>query len=357
MLLRTTLLLLILLLIAAPAIAQLPERWYKVISPHNGIWDSSSNIFIKEKTGSDSISLSGYTNHGATVAGIIRDGRIIIPMQKLVIKPKGGNGSKFIALAEADGRITDSILTLQFYYKQDSYSHTAGTITAARWSIEAEAARAQLEKQAADARREMEQAYALREKQKEEAQFKASTRDTMIDGELYRWIVYDFKHMMVEIGQSYENHVKNGRWLYTDDYGRLDNIHKYVDGVLNGWTISYFYEDRDVAKRIFGWWLYKKKHIIRRSQGLYVNGKHIGRWTHDEAPYNNRKKRRWKPLSFDTYDLDGNIMSRTETYKTGAPAIETFYAKNGAMIWYIHYDKKGNVLHEGQHQTLILLEQ
>jgi hypothetical protein len=318
--------------------AQQPERWYKVIASGSGMWDSSYNIFITQLPGTDSIVLTGFTNHGATVKGVIMNGRINIPKQTVTITPYGARGGSFTSVAEGEGSITDSLLALRFYYKQDTFGHTAGLITAIRWSSEIDAANAQLQKQAAKA------LHASR------------TRDTVIDGEKYRWIVYDDKHMMVEIGQSYENEVKNGQWLYTDDYGRLDNIHRYIDGVLNGWTISYSYQEYDVQRRFFCLRSYPKRYIIHRSQGLYVDGKHVGKWTHYEAPYRKKKKGPWKMIAFDNYDLEGNIVSKARTYATGEPYIETFYSKTGAIVWYINYDKKGKVVHEGKHQPLILLE-
>ncbi|RYD57552.1 MAG: hypothetical protein EOP56_07165 [Sphingobacteriales bacterium] len=325
-------LLIVLLLSTITATARPPERWYKVMATGSGMWDSSYNIFIRSMPGSDSITLTGFTNHGATVRGTVSKGRIMIPKQTVTIMHMGGS---FTSVAEAEGSITDSLIVMQFYYKQGDYGHTAGRITAIRWSNEVDSANRQHESQAAKA------LHASR------------TRDTVIDGERYRWIVYDEKHMMIEIGQSNDSGIKNGRWLYTDDYGRLDNIHQYIDGVLNGWTTSYSYTEYDLQHRFFCMRFYTKKRYIHRSQGLYVNDRHVGKWTQDEA--RNRRRKKWKTVSFDLYDLDGHITSKARTYPNGKPYMETFYTREGAVVWYIIYDKRGKIMSEGLHQPPVML--
>lgn len=128
-----TVFILILTLVCERVHAQKDVLWYKVTAGDNDIWDKESNISIT-KTNGDSVLISGFSDQGATLKGIIRDGRITIPRQTATIIPYGGDGKlQWDIVAEAEGTITNgSLIELQYYFAKDTFE-TRGNISAVRF--------------------------------------------------------------------------------------------------------------------------------------------------------------------------------------------------------------------------------
>jgi hypothetical protein len=304
-------------------IAQPPGvRCFKAVSGDNPVWPVGNVLCLSAPGESDSINLSGFTRQNATVYGILNGTGLHIPRQTVTIEPKGFPGvHSFEAIAEAEGVLNDTLLQLSFSYQPQSHPIQRGTITAIPWN------RAEMWASAPN-----------------EA---PAQRDTMLYGKRYDWVLYDQKGMVVEIGERYDNHVKNGRWWYTDDEGRWDNIHHYVNDTLHGFTTSYFYKQDYRTLRFMCLQFPIRKQLVSRQRGLYLKGKKVGRWTHQWAYQRKRQALEWTTEAYYNYDNDGRLLSKILTYDNDWPVLEIFYAPSGEMTWYCRYDESGNVVDEG----------
>jgi hypothetical protein len=83
--------------------------------------------------GSDSVYISGFSNHGAGVTGTVSKGRIEVPTQTRTIMPHGGYGKiQWDITVSATGYVTDSAIIMLFYFAKDSFE-TIGHIIAVKY--------------------------------------------------------------------------------------------------------------------------------------------------------------------------------------------------------------------------------
>ncbi len=155
-----------------------------------------------------------------------------------------------------------------------------------------------------------------------------SQRDTTIKGIHYSWVQYDLNWNPYEIGESNENGVRNGNWIFRDQQERITMDAKYINDTLNGATKLYSYLNYPITVK---------------EEGLYVNGHKTGRWVVQKRE---RKYKRWKTIVVLLYDQTERIVSKAITYSNGIPKVEIFYSANGEEAFYRFYKRSGKMIRE-----------
>lgn len=155
-----------------------------------------------------------------------------------------------------------------------------------------------------------------------------SGRDTVIAHVTYEWVKYDLNKNPYEIGQFYKDGIKNGKWLYRDQQGRLTEEVYYLNDTLNGAAAYYTHLNEPT---------------VLKFEGLLLKGKKIGIWISKERK---NKFSSWSILSHLLYDNYEQLLSRTYTFKNGKPKFQIFYSVTGAEIWYRYYKKNGKMYKE-----------
>jgi antitoxin component YwqK of YwqJK toxin-antitoxin module len=283
------------------------NTWYKVTGTGSNTyaWHKGMNFLISSVPGTDVAYMSGFTDMGAIVACTLKNGRIHIPKHKTTTVPYGADGSVRMNIeVSGDGVMTDTSLSLHFFA---SYGGTFpdGDITAVKWK----------EERIADTTGQYVERI-----------------DTVINHYHYHTALYNKQGRLLAIGQEYDYNIKNGKWQYLDEQGKVIRMVAYEHDLLNGW--------------------YKDTTATSKEQGLYLEGKKAGRWVKQT-----RQKRKWITEWFETYDMQGRRISKVFTYANGLPAQETFYAADGTEIWYCNYDNKGNITYQGRYQLLYELSE
>ena len=263
--------------------------WYKVIESSDiNVWSIGANIQITGTSKSNSILFTGYTNVGASVTAYIKDNKIIIPHQTNTVIPFGGDGkSNFDIVAEAKGIIKSDKIILEFYKITDSVTEYKGVITALR----------------------------------------LPAQDTTIGDCFYSYVKYNLNRNPYEIGQFYENGIKNGNWLYRDQHKRLTSNVNYINDTLNGRATYYYYRG-------------ELNYQSRKLEGLILKGKKTGIWFLKE-----RKNifRFWHTTAIYIYNNNEQMISKTLTYKNGKPQLQIFYSDSEKEIWYRFFKKNGEI--------------
>lgn len=155
-----------------------------------------------------------------------------------------------------------------------------------------------------------------------------SQRDTTIKGAYYSWIQYDLNWNPYEIGESNENGIRNGHWIFRDQQERITLEAKYINDTLNGAAKLYTYLNYPITVK---------------EEGLYVNGYKTGRWVVKERQ---RKYKRWKTIVVLLYDRTEILISKGITYPNGVPKVEIFYSANGEEAFYRFYKRSGKMIRE-----------
>ncbi len=263
--------------------------WYKVIeSSNHNVWSIGGNIQITGSSNSNAILFKGYSNVGASLIASIKDNTIIIPHQIYIVIPFGGNGkSKFDIVAEAKGIIKSGEIKLEFYRKTDSLTEYKGVITAIR----------------------------------------LPAQDTIIGKCYYRYVKYDLNRNPFEIGEFYDNGVKNGNWLYRHQNKHLTSDVNYINDTLNG-RATYYYYRGDLH------------YPTRKLEGLTLNGKKTGIWFLKERK---NKLRFWHTTAIYIYNNSEQMTSKTLTYRNGKPQLQIFYSDSEKEIWYRFFKKNGEI--------------
>lgn len=153
-------------------------------------------------------------------------------------------------------------------------------------------------------------------------------RDTVIAKVHYEWVKYDLNKNPYEIGQFYKNGIKNGKWLYRDQQGRLTEEVYYLNDTLNGAAAYYTYLNEPTVVKF---------------EGLLLKGKKTGVWLSKERK---NKFSSWTNFFVLMYDHYEHLLSRTYTFKNGKPKFQIFYSASGEEIWYRYYKKNGKMYKE-----------
>jgi hypothetical protein len=277
--------------------------WYKITESTNlEIWSVGNNVLITQNKDDGNIQFKGYTNSGATVNGNVRGKAITIPDQYSTVIPFGGDGNAKIELkAKAKGTLNSGKLQLDFYLKSESGAEFRGVINAVR----------------------------------------LHAQDTVIHDVYYEWLKYDLNFNPYEIGESNENGVKNGHWIFRDQQKRISHEVNYMNDTLNGKAIYFNYDN--YPRTI-------------KEEGLIVDGKRTGTW-YNSAREN--KRRRWRSQMIVCYDSHGAMVSKTITFANGKPNVEIFYSANGEESWYRLYKKNGKMYldsNENPYVRVVLIE-
>ena len=128
---RTASFIVLLILASSASHGQEPEAWYRVVSTEHKMWPVGINMFLTP-LGGDSVHILGFSSHGASVHGTVKDGRIVVPRQTATIIPFGGGGKlQWDIIVEGHGTITDSIMVIACYFKHDNFE-ASGMVTAIR---------------------------------------------------------------------------------------------------------------------------------------------------------------------------------------------------------------------------------
>jgi antitoxin component YwqK of YwqJK toxin-antitoxin module len=155
-----------------------------------------------------------------------------------------------------------------------------------------------------------------------------SQRDTTIKGVRYSWLQYDLNCNPYEIGESYENGIRNGNWIFRDQQGRIFQKAHFINDTLNGAAKEYTFLNYPITVKL---------------EGLYVNGYKTGRWVVQERE---RKFKRWKTIVVLHYDPTERLVSKAITFPNGVPKVEVFYASNGEEAYYRFYKRSGKMIRE-----------
>jgi antitoxin component YwqK of YwqJK toxin-antitoxin module len=155
-----------------------------------------------------------------------------------------------------------------------------------------------------------------------------SQRDTTIKGVHYSWVLYDLNWNPYEIGESNENGIRNGNWIFRDQQERIGLDAHYINDTLNGAANLYTYLNYPITVK---------------EEGLYVNGYKTGRWVVKERE---RIYKRWKTIVVLLYDQTEQLISKAITYSNGVPKIEIFFAPNGEEAFYRFYKRSGKMIRE-----------
>jgi antitoxin component YwqK of YwqJK toxin-antitoxin module len=155
-----------------------------------------------------------------------------------------------------------------------------------------------------------------------------SQRDTTVKGVHYSWVKYDLNWNPYEIGESYDNGIRNGNWIFHDYQGNLALEAHYINDTLNGAAKLYTYLNYPTTVK---------------EEGLYVNGYKTGRWVVKERE---RVYKRWKTIVVLLYDQTERLVSKAITFSNGVPKIEIFYAPNGEEAFYRFYKRCGKMIRE-----------
>lgn len=263
--------------------------WYKVIeSSNSNIWSIGGNIRIIGSSNSKIILFTGYTNVGASLTASIKGNKIIIPRQTNTVTPFGSDGNaNFEIIAEGKGIIKSGEMKLEFYQRIDSVREYKGAIRALR----------------------------------------LDAQDTIIKHCYYGYVKYNLNGNPYEIGQFYENGIKNGNWLYRDQQKRLTSDVNYINNTLNGKATYYYYRG-------------ELNYPSRKLEGLILNGKKTGIWFLKESK---NKLRLWRTTAIYIYNNDEQMISKTLTYKNGKPKLQIFYSDSDKEIWYRFFKKNGEI--------------
>lgn len=155
--------------------------------------------------------------------------------------------------------------------------------------------------------------------------------DTIIDKIHYSWVKYDLNKNPYEIGQDFSNGIKNGKWIYRDQQGRITQIVHFKNDTLIG--LAKYYE-------------YLNDPIATKYAGLLLNGSKVGEWSYETKKNRNRKWSPWKKYGLILYDQTGRMISRSQLNKNGTKLFEAFYDLKGEECYWKFYDKKGNFIRE-----------
>lgn len=278
------------------------HTWYKVTGTgvNTYAWHRGMNILIASIPGTDVAYVSGFTDMGTVVACTLKDGRIHIPKHKTTTVPYGADGSKRMDVeVSGNGMMTDTTLSLRFFASHGG-TYPDGEITAVKWK----------EQRIVDTTGQY-----------------VEWIDTVINYYHYHAALYNKQGRLIARGQEYDYNIKNYRWQYLDEQGRVVRMVEYEHDLLNGW--------------------YKDTTATSKEQGLYLEGKKAGRWVKQT-----KRKKKWITEWFETYDIEGHRISKVYTYANGLPAQETFYAADGREIWHCNYDEKGNITYQGRYMLV-----
>lgn len=165
--------------------------------------------------------------------------------------------------------------------------------------------------------------------------------DTTIDKIHYSWVKYDLNKNPYEIGQDYTNGVKNGRWIYRDQQGRITSIVFYKNDTLFGNTEEYSYLNDPV--------------VVKYS-GVTLNGYKVGKWVSEEKANRKNKFNKYKTLGYLHYDLIGRLIYRTRPHKNGNIYFIAYYNLQGEECFWQFFDKKGKLIRETSEYPYINVE-
>lgn len=155
--------------------------------------------------------------------------------------------------------------------------------------------------------------------------------DTTIHKKHYLWVKYDLNKNPYEIGQDYSNGIKNGRWIYRDQQGRVTQVVQYKNDTLLGCAEYYEYLNDPIATKYVG---------------LLINGVKIGEWSYSIKKNRKSSLSRWKKYAILTYDLSGKLVSRCLLNKNGSKKFEAFYDEQGEENYWKFYNKFGKLTQE-----------
>ena len=165
--------------------------------------------------------------------------------------------------------------------------------------------------------------------------------DTTIGKIHYAWVKYDLNKNPYEIGQDYSNGIKNGKWIYRDQQGRITQIVQYKNDTLIGLAEYFEYSNDPKATR---------------NKGLLMNGIKVGEWCYTNKKNRKCKLSRWKKNAVLTYDLSGKLISRCMLNKNGTKKFEAFYNDQGEENYWKFYNKFGMLTREtGEYPYKIVL--
>jgi antitoxin component YwqK of YwqJK toxin-antitoxin module len=245
--------------------------------------------------------LSGFSNHGGTVFGRIRDTTLNIHRQRSHIIPFGGRGKvEWFIHVDAHGTVTDSAATFRFYFRKDGEPEHRGKLWATRIT-------------------------------KEKGRY--IMKDTAIGSKYYSWRYYDEHQRLKEVGQRFDGQVKNGQWLFFDYAGVLLSEVIFRNDTLHGWGIEYNDSGSELTE----------------DQGMYLGGKKVGKWVEKGKTTSEE----WVIKFVRLFDIDGNLVTET-TFVNGKRNMETFYDKDEKPVWYRYFQKNGKLSSEGPNERVII---
>jgi antitoxin component YwqK of YwqJK toxin-antitoxin module len=165
--------------------------------------------------------------------------------------------------------------------------------------------------------------------------------DTTINKIHYSWVKYDLNKNPYEIGQDYTNGVKNGRWIYRDQQGRITSIVFYKNDTLLGNTEEYSYLNDPV--------------VVKYS-GVTLNGYKVGKWVSEEKANRKNNFKKYKTLGYLHFDLTGRLIYRTRPHKNGNICFIAYYNLQGEECFWQFFDKKGKLIRETSEYPYINVE-
>lgn len=161
--------------------------------------------------------------------------------------------------------------------------------------------------------------------------YSQSKNDTIINKVKYSWVKYDLNKNPYEIGQDFTNGVKNGKWIFRDQRGRITSIINYINDTISGQAIYYEYMNDPIATKTIG---------------LMLNNNKVGIWVNYKKQNRHNFLRRWLIYGSIMYDLNGRIISRTATNKRGKPIYDAYYNSKGEECFWRFYNKRGKLKNE-----------
>lgn len=164
--------------------------------------------------------------------------------------------------------------------------------------------------------------------------------DTIIDKIHYSWVKYDLNKNPYEIGQDYSNGIKNGKWIYRDQEGRITSIVFYKNDTLSGQTEEYTYLNDP---------------IVVKYSGVTLNGYKVGKWVSEEKSNRKNKLSKYKTLGYLQYDLTGRLVYRTRPHKNGKVYFIAYYNLQDEECFWQFYDKKGKLIRETSEYPYIMV--
>lgn len=156
-------------------------------------------------------------------------------------------------------------------------------------------------------------------------------KDTIINKVKYNWVKYDLNKNPYEIGEDYTNGIKNGKWIYRDQRGRITSILNYINDTISGEAIYFDYMNDPTATQ---------------TSGLMLKNNKVGIWVSKKKQNRHNFLRCWVTYGTLMYDTNGKLISRSVLNKRGKPIYDAYYDKKGEECFWRFYNKRGKLKKE-----------